>query len=386
MKQKRGQKTVWWVFGATVAGCFLLLLVLSFLAPAGRVQEAAVASAEGAPVSVLTVEAREHKANVTALGEVVPVLESTIRAQVNGEVEFVSETLREGTLVEQGELLVRLESSAYQAQVANAVSGLAVAEAALLEEELLGEEARENWARSGMAGQPVSSLTLRAPQLKVARANVEAARTALVHARQQLAWTEIRAPYDGVVVARNVDMGESLFAGDLVGSVFGLDAVEIGVQLDNTQWDLLPRPWAGVSALLRDPQHPSGWPATVVRDSRRLYKSSRLRTLFLRVENPLEHKPPLLPGMFVRAEVSGREIPGLIRLPDAALTKSGRVWLVDAENCLKSHRVEPVFRGDGTVFIEALSGTSEPLRVAVSPNDSFTDGMRVRPMEKGEGS
>lgn len=338
------------------------------------------------PVSILAVEPRAHAARVAALGEVMPVWESTVRAQVNGRIEFISETLRTGALVKEGEVLVRLESSAYEAQTADARSRLASAETELLQEKLLVQEARENWARSGMGGQPDSPLTLRTPQLKVAQATVDAAQTALDYAEQQLGWTEIRAPFDGVVISRSVDLGESLFAGDEVGSFYGLDAVEIGIQLDNTEWSLLPRPLIGSEARLREPQQNSEWDARVIRDSQRLDRDSRLRTLFLRVENPLRQNPPLLPGMFVRTDLSGREISGLIRLPESALTKAGKIWFVDTDNQLTSLRAEPLFRGDGTVFIEVPVGMADELRVAVSPNSSFVSGLRVRPIEEGKGS
>ncbi len=370
----------------TVAVCLTVIMALSFLEPVDRVQETLIEDSVGMPVSVVTVEARTHAAKVAALGEVMPVWESTVRAQVNGRIEFISETLHTGALVKEGEVLVRLERSAYEAQAADARSRLASAETELLQEELLGQEAQENWARSGMGGQPDSPLTLRTPQFKVAQSAVDAAKTALDYAERQLSWTEIRAPFDGVVISRSVDLGESLFAGDVVGSFYGLDAVEVGIQLDNTEWNLLPQPLIGSEARLREPQQDSEWGASVIRDSQQMNRHSRLRTLFLRVDNPLQQDPPLLPGMFVRTELSGREITGLIRLPESALTKAGKVWFVDADNRLVSIRTEPLFRGDGTVYIEISAGIADKLRVAVSPDSSFVSGLQVRPIEDGKGS
>ncbi len=375
----------WLTFLSTALACFALVFALSFLEPVDRVQETDTEDSAGMPVSVIIVKSRSHAARVTGLGEVMPVWESTVRAQVNGRIEFISEALRTGSLVTEGEVLVRLERSAYEVQVSDARSRLATAETELLQEELLVEEARENWVRSGIGGQPDSPLTLRTPQLKVAQSNVDAAKTALDYAEQQLGWIEIRAPFDGVVISRSVDLGESLFAGDEVGSFYGLDAVEVGIQLDGTEWSLLPQPLIGREARLREPQRNSEWYARVIRDSQRLDRDSRLRTLFLRVENPLRQSPPLLPGMFVRTEVPGREIPGLIRLPESALTKAGKVWFVDSDNQLTSLRAEPLFRGDGTVFIKVPAGMANELRVAVSPNNSFVSGLQVQPIEEGKG-
>ncbi|MCG8528848.1 MAG: efflux RND transporter periplasmic adaptor subunit [Opitutales bacterium] len=386
MKSISKKTKIWLVFTTTIIVCFVLVLGLAYLEPVDRVQETNAMDSVGMPVSVLTVEPRAHAARVAALGEVIPVWESTVRTQVNGRIESISEALRAGALVKKGEVLVRLESSAYEAQAADARSRLASAETEFLQEELLAQEAQANWARSGIGGQPDSLLTLRTPQLKVARANVVAARTALEYAERQLGWTEIRAPFDGVVISRAIDLGESLFAGDEVGSFYGLDAVEVGIRLDHTEWNLLPKPLIGSEAKLREPQQNSEWVARVIRESQQLDRDSRLRTLFLRVEKPLEQEPPLLPGMFVRSELFGREITGMIRLPESALTKAGKVWFVDSENRLESHRAEPLFRGDGTVFIKVPDEMAQELRVAVSPNSSFISGLRVQAVEEEEGS
>ncbi len=385
MKLGSRKMKVWLAFAGTAGVCLALVVALSFMEPVDRVQEADTVDSKGMPVSVLVVKPRSHAAIVAALGEVLPVWESTVRAQVNGRIEFVSEMLRAGELVREGEVLARLERSAYEAQVADARSQLASAETALLQEELLAQEAQANWIRSGIDGQPDSPLTLRSPQLKVAQSAVEAARAALVYAEDQLDWTAVRAPFDGVVISRGVDRGESLFAGDEIGSFYGLDAVEIGIQLDSAEWALLPQPLVGSEARVREPQGNSEWGARVIRDSRRLDRASRLRTLFLRVEDPLMQDPPLLPGMFIRSELSGRPVPDLLRLPESALTKSGKVWFVDSGGRLESRFADPVFHGDGTVFVKAFAGIGQELRVAVSPNSSFVSGLRVQPIEGEEG-
>lgn len=370
------------VLGAVVV-CAVVLMVVSQLEPGEHAERIGSAQHTGRPVTVRTVEPGAHSAIVTALGEVVPVWESTVRAEVEGRIEFLSASTHPGCLVRKNELLVRLERSTYLAQVSHANSRLAAARTELMHEEQRVLEAKENWSRFGSEGEPESPLTLRSPQMEVARSAVRAAAAALTDAEVELSRTEIRAPFDGVVVSRAVDPGESLFAGDVVAVIYSTDAMEVGVPLDARQWALLPHDPVGTDAALVDPWGGAAWAAKAVRDGRRHERRSRLRTLYLRVDKPLEQRPPLLPGKFVRAELRGRGVPGLLRLPESSLTKAGLVWTVDPDHRLRSFRAEPVFRGDGTVYVRAPAGGAH--RVVVSPNSSFVAGLPVRPIDERAG-
>ena len=108
--------------------------------------------------------------------------------------------------------------------------------------------------------------------------------------------------------------------------------------------------------------------------------------MILQVQRPLDHSPQLLPGTFVRAEITGRQIPDLLRIPESAFTQQGLVWFVDTKNQLRKYHLEPLFYGNGVVFIpvpEILENS--PLLVAVSPNSSFVNGLIVQPLpEKGD--
>jgi multidrug efflux pump subunit AcrA (membrane-fusion protein) len=93
----------------------------------------------------------------------------------------------------------------------------------------------------------------------------------------------------------------------------------------------------------------------------------------------LKNTPQLLPGTFVKAEITGRKIPGLLRIPESAFTKQGLVWFVDTENQLRKYRLEPLFYGNGVVYVSAPESTvKNPLLVALSPNSSFVDGLSVQ--------
>jgi len=368
------------VFLIIAALCSLAVLAALRFRPAERTTtHDANTPRAGMPVSVRTIEPNSYPATVTALGEVVPLWQSSIKAQVGGQIVTLSDQLQPGNIVKQGDRLVQIARSNFEMQAAEARSRLASAKVRLLTEQREARDARTNWEQSGIAGAPKSPLVLRGPQLEAAQSDVDAAQAALTHAETLLGYTEISVPYDSVVVQRSVNPGETLFAGDEVAVVLGMDLAEVGVHLDAAQWALLPASIHETKVKLIDPQRGDAWDARVVRESRRLSRDARLRTLYLQVDHPLRQSPPLWPGAFVRAELTGEPTADLLRVPEAALTKQGYVWFVDADNRLRPQWTEPVFYGEGVVYIRTPEALEPPFRVAISPNSSFTRGLAVQP-------
>jgi len=371
------------VFLTVATVCFFIaIVILSSKPPERTTVKDADSQVTGMPVSVHSVKPAAYPAIVSALGEVVPLWQTATKAQVDGKIVFLSERLQVANIVKQGELLVRVEKSQFEMRVAEAKSRLAAAKIDLLKEKQEGKEAQKNWKKSGLEGEPASLLVLRGPQLAVARSEVNAAQATLSHVKTLLGYTDIRVPLDGIIMKRSVNPGESLFAGDDVATLYSMNTVEVGVQLDATQLALLPESIYDTKVALNDPQQLSTWEARVVRDSRRLRRDSRLGTIFLHVKNPLRQTPPLLPGTFVRADMTGRDIPDLLCIPEAALTKEGIVWFVDSVDRLTPKRLEPVFYGKGKVYIKTPENINWPLRVAVSPNSSFISGLVIQPVAK----
>ena len=377
MKKHNHRKSI--VFALVLTMCSIVTAVVLTNAPEGETKTQEAAS-PGMPVTVESVMPGNYPATISALGEVVPQWESTIKSQVNGRIVFISDRLRVGNRVKQDELLVQVAKDGLEMEFAEAHSRLAEANVALLKEEREFSEARKNWRQSGIVGDPQSPLVLRKPQLRAATHAVKAARAALAHAEAMLARADIRAPFDGVIVQRAVNPGEMLFPGDMVATLYDMQTAQISIHLDAIQWKHLGQPANGAPAILHDPLQGASWKAHLVRDSRRLDNETRLRTLFLQVDQPLQHTPPLLPGTFVRTVMKGRPVEGLLCIPGTALTKEGVVWLVDTESRLVRYRTDPVFYDENVVYVHAPEQMLTPMKVAISPNSSFTDGLAVQPI------
>ncbi|WP_035241749.1 efflux RND transporter periplasmic adaptor subunit [Desulfobacter vibrioformis] len=322
----------------------------------------------GMPVTITLIKPSSYPARITALGEAQPLWQSSVKARVGGAVLYISNQLQPGNLIKKGELIVKIDKTSFEAKVSETESQAAQCRLNLLKEEREAQEAQRNWKRSGIKEAPSSSLVLRKPQLEASRAALKAAQDAVANAKQERSYTRISAPFDGIVLERQVNPGETLFSGDKICTLWGVQTMEVSVYVAAAQQELLGKEMEQMTVRLVSPQTGASWQARVVRDAQRLDSRSRLHTLFLQVKQPLDQTPPLLPGTFVRAEMSGRDIPNLLCIPENALTQQGLIWFVDADNRLGSIQAQPVFYGEGVVYIQNPQNTDKGLAIAVSPN------------------
>jgi HlyD family secretion protein len=111
--------------------------------------------------------------------------------------------------VKKGQLLARIDSTLARQAVADAQASLDRSQAELVGAQKNAERNKMLLDEGLVARSTYDDLTA---QLAVARANVSSARVAVERARQNLSYTEIHSPIDGVVVERNADVGQTVAA------------------------------------------------------------------------------------------------------------------------------------------------------------------------------
>ena len=333
------------------------------------------------PVTVHRSLPATHRAELEAFGEVRPRWRATLRTQAGGTLATLSPRLEVGTRVRNGEVLATIEDREYRLRRAEAANRLAATRVRQLEAEQEAEVALRNWRQSGFSDGAPCPLLLRTPQVEAARAEADAAQEALAWADHELARTVIRAPFDGIVSRRQVSPGESVTPGDPIAEITGTAVFEIDVHLDETQWGLLPSDWKGRPVQLFNGSLAAAWRAVMARDALRIDPASRLRTLILEVEAPLNQHPPLLPGTFVRAVLPGRDVDGLLCIPDSALSPKGEVACVDADNRLQFFSATALFSRPGVLFV-APPAERPHWDIVVTPLSGYLAGMEVTPRRR----
>ena len=187
--------------------CILLLTVLVVLAGC---------KPEDAPtalrlVRTLVVDPKSIRQDRDVIGEVKPRYESDLSFRVAGKV--LSRLVDVGVSVNQGDTLATLDTQDYRNRLRSAEADVRSAEAALIEAQ--GAEGRQaKLLKDGWATRATYDTVLR--NLRTAEAKLAAARANLDLTRDQLAYTELKADFDGVITAVGAEPGQNVNAGQMV--------------------------------------------------------------------------------------------------------------------------------------------------------------------------
>lgn len=338
-------------------------------------------------VSVMTVSTGSFAAEVEAFGSAEAHYAITLTAQVAGQVDEVSSRFEDGQRLSAGDSLAKLENSDYRAAVETAKQNLAQAEVSLLEEERQGMQALAEWQASGLDGEPDSDLVLRKPQLNAAQKTVEQAKASLVSAEKDLSQSNIKVPFDALIIDRLIAPGSFVQSGTEVATLYSTDRVEIAIALSARDWQNLPSlpmlssgNWPVTLTGVEDGHE---WIGQVLRAEQHLNGDTRQRSLIVAVNAPFDQSPALFPGTFVKARVEGRLVDDLWQLPSAALSQRGEIWYVDDDSTLQKFTASALFSKAGDIFIAPPKDLiKHQVAVLTHPLNSYLHGMAVNPVEE----
>lgn len=296
--------------------------------------------APAVPVEVVTASTADGPVRIQAQGTLVPSRQIDLQAEVTGRVVRIHPALQPGGRIEEGAELLRIDErdyrlalSASRADIQKALSDLEMerghASVAAREWALLGDSVPRTEAGRARA--------LRQPQMRSARARLEAARSELEKAKLALTRTRVQAPFDAVVLEENVDVGQVVRPGEPVAKLVGTDAwwVQVAMPVADLGWLSIP----GAEATIRQDL---GNGRVVVREGRAIRVLSDvdpvglMARVLVEVADPLALKAdrgeadPLLLGAVVDVTLEGRAAEGVTAVPRSALRDGDTVWTVRA--------------------------------------------------------
>jgi len=344
-------------------------------------------------VDVLEIRPAERRLVVPSRGIVKPRVNSVLTSRVRGEILEVAPVMTPGAFFKKGQLLLRVDDKDYKSALASRKADLARAQLALDIEVKEAEVSKKEWEKL-MKGEP-DPLVLHKPQLAEARANVAAAEAALAQAELDLARTRILAPYDGQVDARLVDLGRYLSVGTSLARIHGIDTAEIRLPLLDSELAFLdlPKDLVDTGGIFEGPVvrlhgeflgKPREWLGRIKRMEGEIDPKTQMAYLVARIEDPYnrQHAPErsTLPmGIYLQAEIQGRQLDKAIIVPRRALQRPSEVFVLASEGGVHKllRREVKILRKQGNDVIIG-SGLHNGDRVCLTQIDSFADGMQVK--------
>src|SRR5688572_4770807 len=162
---------------------------------------------EGPAYRLAAVERGNIEATVSATGTLGAVTTVQVGTQVSGQISAIFVDFNDR--VKKGQLIARIDPTLQQQAVRDAQAGVERVRAELDQAERDHERNRQLFERKVITESEFSAVQY---QLAIANASVKSAQVTLDRARQNLSYTSIYAPIDGIVVERNVDVGQTVAA------------------------------------------------------------------------------------------------------------------------------------------------------------------------------
>jgi RND family efflux transporter MFP subunit len=310
-------------------------------------------------------------------------LEAYIRAPIYARVGGFLKTwsVDIGAPVKAGQLMAEIEAPDLDQQLMQSRGALASAEAA----EALAKVTAQRWSTLGqtntLSKQAVDEKT---GDLSVKEANTKAAKANVERLQVLAAFKKVTSPFDGVVTARNTDVGNLINADSSAGLALFVvsDVSKLRLQI-NVPQNYVPSVPINSKVDITVPEHPGKtYQGLVEASARSVDAASGTSRMQVMVENS---SGELMPGSFANTRIELPEEMQALSIPSSALIfgeKGLRVATVDANNKVSLKTVK-ILRDLGQV-IELSSGISTTDRVIESPPDGLNDGDEVR-VVKGPG-
>lgn len=381
---EEGGKRRWWWLGLLVL--VLLAVGFYFFRPKNSDPKASSTPSSGAggrtrgPAATPVVAARARKGDIgvfiTGLGAVVPIYTVTVKSRVDGELMRV--LYKEGDLVHRGDLLVEIDSRAYEVQLEQAQGQLIKDQAALDNARIDLTRYQTLLTQSAIPEQQVATQKTTVAQFEGA---VKTDRGQLDGAKLNIIYCHINAPISGRIGLRLVDPGNIIHASDANGLLVITQIQPISVIFTIAEDQLpavLQKLRAGqrlkVAAYNRDMKTKiaEGSLTTVDNQIDQSTGTVRLRATFDNRDNAL------FPNQFVNARLLVEEKRAVTLVPTAAIQRNSQmtyVYVVKPDSTVTVRQVSlGTTEGDQSEITAGLSAGDIAVMIGV---DKLQEGSKV---------
>jgi RND family efflux transporter MFP subunit len=365
--------------GRTAAMLLIVAVVVGFLVISGIVprlrsrKALAAETNELAAPTVLVIQPKQGAPSQEILlpGNIQAFVDAPIYARTNGYLKRWYFDI--GSHLKQGQLLAEIESPEVDQQLSQAQADLGTVTANLHLSQITADRYADLIKQDAVSQQEtdnaVSDLASRNTAVKSAQANVD-------RLKQLVSFEKVYAPFDGVVTARNTDIGQLIDSGAAGGqarSLFQVAAINKLRVFISVPQIYSQAATTGLKADLTFAEFPGRrFQGTLVRTSRSIDPLARTLNVEVDVDNS---KGELLPGAYTEVHLKLKDATPTMTIPVSALLfrREGlRVVVAKSDNTAE---LVPVTLGlDFGDFAEITTGLTGQERVISNPPDSIIDG------------
>ena len=339
--------------------------------------------------------------NISASGTLEAVTTVEVGTQVSGIVESLNADFN--SIVRKGQVLARLEPSLFQSAVEQAQANLVRAEAdeqrievGLADATVQLQRARELAARQLIPATDLDTASVNrdslAAQVKSAAAAVTQARASLRQAQVNLEKTIVTSPIDGIVIARSVDVGQTVAASLQSPTLFliaaDLSSMQLNASIDESDLGQIATGQTVTFTVDAYPAKRFSGKVEQVRLSPTVVSNVVTYSAIISAPNPLLE---LKPGMTANVTVEASRRDDVLRVPNAALRFRPTDDVLKALGVNTGSKNSPVATGvgrkadtPGTVTVWVQAGESvQPVTVRVGASDGVNTEILDGALQEG---
>lgn len=296
-----------------------------------------------------------------------------------------------GSHVSKGELLAVIETPELDQQLAQAKADLATANSNAGLAKITADRYSDLIGSSAVSQQDTDNAV---NQLKSRNTEVNSAEANVRRLEELQSFERVTAPFDGVVTARNLDIGQLITADGSTTTagpgvvrssreIFDISAINTLRVFVNVPQIYAPDARKGVTATLTLPQYPGrSFKGTLVRTSEAVDPASRTLLAEVDVDNK---SGELLPGSYTEVHLNvSSAAPAMIVPVSALILTADGLHVATVDSAHHAHIVRVIPGRDFGATVEILTGLSAGQFVIANPPDSLTEGEEVRIVTPGE--
>lgn len=222
-----------------------------------------------------------------------------------------------------------------------------------------------------------SELALREPQIKKARADLNAAKAELAQARRNLGRTLVRVPFNALVLEKHVEVGSSITVNEALATLVGTDEYWVEATVPLNRLDRIAIPASAnengplATIIYRDRYTVPGRVIKLLSD---MGEKGQMARVLISIADPLgdstpqaSPQPVLLINEFVQVKIAGRPLTAVYKIPRTAMRENRQVWLADEENRLIIQPVRIAWQDDKGFYVtEGLSPGDRLINSAIA--------------------
>ncbi len=332
---------------------------------------------------------------IQAMGTVLPAQDVEITARVSGEVFTMNPNVLPGGYVEKGDTLFQLDPVDYEITARQLASDVEKAKSDLEIERGNQLVARKEFELLGETVRPEEkNLILRKPQLDILTSALKNARAKYERAQLDIERTTIKAPFNGVIQERFVNIGSQVRVSTPLVRLVGTDEfwVEVTLPVKKLGWLDIPDHLGGTGSRVTVVNE-SAWGKGVVRQGHivrlaaDLEVKGRLAKLLVSVDDPLllqtdiERKNPLLIGSYVQVDIEGHRLEDTVMIRRKYVRDGDSIWLMNKDKTLRVRKIDILYKDHDRVYV---TGILDDEKLITSDLPVAVDGMSVR-LQPGSG-